>query len=68
MLLASLVLRAMGLSNKLLEQGYDKELWNRLKGSSMVDTGILSNNMKCPSPECNGTYRGLPHPVTPSLY
>ena len=43
------ILRATRLSNKLLEQGYVRNAWNRHWGSFMVDTGILSNNMKFPS-------------------
>ena len=31
---------------------YDKKIWNHLSGNSMVDTGILSNNMKSLSPKC----------------
>ena len=45
------ILRAVRLSNKLLGQGYVKE---RL--SSMVGMGILSNNMRSPSPECYTTF------------
>ena len=47
------ILRAMRLSNKLLGQGYVKE---RLKGSSMVGTGISPNNMRSPSSECYTTF------------
>ena len=45
------ILRATRLSNKMFEQKYVKE---RLKssGSFMVDTGILSNNMKFPCHKC----------------
>ena len=46
------ILRAVRLSNKLLGQGYAKDIWSRLEGSFMVGTGILSNNMRFPSPEC----------------
>ena len=29
-----------------------RNVWDRLLGSSMVGTGILSNNMRSPSPQC----------------
>ena len=45
----------MRLSNKLLEQGYVKNVWDRLLGSSMIGTGILWKNMRFPSPECYTT-------------
>ena len=38
--------------NKLLEQGYVKERLESSLKNFMVDTGILSNNMKFPSHEC----------------
>ena len=53
------ILRAMQISNKLLGQGYFKERLKsspRKQGSSMVGTGILSNNMNSPSPECYMTF------------
>ena len=46
-----LILRMVRLSNWLLGQGYVKERLNRLKGSSMVGTGILPNKMRPPSPD-----------------
>ena len=33
-----------------------RNVWDRLLGSSMVGTGILSNNMRSPSPECYTTF------------
>ena len=33
-----------------------RHVWNRLLGSSMVGTGILTNNMRFPSPECYTTF------------
>ena len=39
------IMRATWLRNKLLEQGYVKEPWNRHWGSFVVDTGIVSNNI-----------------------
>ena len=53
------ILRAARLSNKLLGQGYVQECVRVvfLKGISMVDTGILSNNMRPPSSECFPTFR-----------
>ena len=42
--------------DQFLGQRYVKELFKRLLESFMVDKGILSNNMKSPSPECNITF------------
>ena len=36
-------------------QGYVRNVWDRLWGSSMVGWGILPNNMRSPSPECYTT-------------
>ena len=46
------ILRATRLSNKPLEQDTSRNAWNRHWGSFMVDTGILSDNMKFPSHKC----------------
>ena len=44
------ILRAMQLSSM------SKNVWHRLLGSSIVDTRILSNNLKSTSPECYMTF------------
>ena len=44
-----------------------RNVWNRLLGSSMVSTGILSNNMRSPSPECYTTFWRWPYTVTPFI-
>ena len=46
------ILWAMRLLYKLRRDTL-QNICNRLIGSSMVDTGILSNNMKSPSPKCH---------------
>ena len=49
------ILRATRLSNKLLDLGYVRERLESSLTKFMVDTGILSNNMKFPSHECSMT-------------
>ena len=61
------ILRPMRLCNKLLGQGYVKERWDRLQGSYMVGTGILSNNMMSSSPECYTTFWMMTIAVTTSI-
>ena len=41
-----------------------RNAWNRHWASFMVDTGILSNNMKFPSHRCWMTFFGLPYTMT----
>ena len=50
------ILRAVRLSNKLLGQGYVKERLRSSLRKFYVGTGILSNNMRSPSPECYPTF------------
>ena len=50
------ILRVVRLFNKLLGQGYVKNVRDSLLGSYMVGTEILSNNMRSPSPVCNTTF------------
>ena len=42
----SFVLKTIQLPNNLIRQGNVRIVWNRILGGSMVDTGIVSNNMK----------------------
>ena len=40
----------------LLARDMSRNVWNRLKGSSMVGTWILPNNIRFPSPKCYTTF------------
>ena len=44
-----------------------KNIWNRLKGSSLVGTRILSNNINSPSPKVTRHPGGWPYALTPSI-
>ena len=61
------ILRATRLSNTLIEQGYSKSAWNHYWGSFMVDTGILSNNMKFPSHGCWVTFCSIYNDKPPPI-
>ena len=50
------ILRAVRLSNKLLGQGYLKERIKSSLSKFYCRTGILSNNMRPPFPECYTTF------------
>ena len=50
------ILRAVRLSNKLLGQGYVKERLRSSLRKFYGRYGVLSNNMRSPSPECYTTF------------
>ena len=44
-----------------------RNVWNHIKGSSMVGTGFLPHNMRSPSPEYTRHSGWWPYTVTPSI-
>ena len=67
---ACFILRAVRLSFPISSSGRDlsRNVWKRLEGSSMVGTGILSNNMRPPLNNVTCHSGGWSYTVTPSIH